>query len=246
MLIEKDKMQYGHNMLRPLKNVQFCSRSRTIPQDSGIGQQSGCPSGRGAWTPRVNAKILTKGIHSVFRGLKFEADKELEQKSMFFKDLMSNRKGFTLLGVLAFLVVAGIALTAASKYWSTVIKREKEEELLFRGDQIKTAITSYYKNTPKGKRPSYPRNLENLLRDPRFLTVRRHLRKIYKDPVTEDGTWGLIRDSKGGVKGVFSKSKAKPIKTGNFSKEYEDFEKAKTYSDWKFVHKKEKTKKKTS
>ncbi len=41
------------------QNVQFCPRSRAIPQDSGIGSTEGGPEGRGAWTPRVNAKILT-------------------------------------------------------------------------------------------------------------------------------------------------------------------------------------------
>ena len=157
-----------------------------------------------------------------------------------------NGKGFTFLGVLAFLVVAGIALTAASKYWSTVIKREKEEELLFRGDQIKSAIASYYDGAPKGRQPSYPRSLEDLIKDPRFLTLRRHLRKIYKDPVAEDGTWGLVKSPKGGIAGVFSRSRLKPIKRANFPEAYKDFEKAKTYSDWRFVHTKEKTKKKTS
>jgi len=157
-----------------------------------------------------------------------------------------NKKGFTFLGVLAFLVVSGIALTAASRYWSTVIRREKEEELLFRGDQIRSAIASYYDNAPKGRKPSYPKNLEDLLKDPRYLNLRRHLRKIYKNPVTEDGTWGLIRHSKGGVIGVFSRSKSKPIKMGNFPEAYKDFEKAKTYSDWRFVHTKKKAKKKTS
>ena len=43
---------------RPLKNVQFCSRPRAILQDSRIGQLTSCPQGRGAWTPRVDAKIL--------------------------------------------------------------------------------------------------------------------------------------------------------------------------------------------
>ena len=160
--------------------------------------------------------------------------------------LLLNQKGFTFIGVLAFLVVAGIALTAASKYWSTVIRREKEKELLFRGNQIKAAITSYYDNTPKGRVPSYPKNLEELVKDSRFLSVTRHLRKVYKDPMTKDGTWGLIRDSKGGVKGVYSKSMLKPVKVGNFPEEYEGFEKATTYSGWKFVHTKEKAKKKTS
>ena len=170
----------------------------------------------------------------------------MPKKKIQSDHILFNRKGFTFIGVLAFLVVAGIALTAASKYWSTVIRREKEKELLFRGDQIKTAITSYYNNTPKNRAPSYPKNLEELVKDPRFLSIRRHLRKVYKDPMTEDGTWGLVRDSKGGVKGVFSKSKLKPVKVGNFPEEYEDFEKAKTYSDWRFVHTKEKTKKKMS
>jgi type II secretory pathway pseudopilin PulG len=170
----------------------------------------------------------------------------MSKKKIADNHTLFNKRGFTFLGVLAFLVVAGIALTAASKYWSTVIKREKEEELLFRGDQIKSAITSYYDNTPKGRRPSYPKSLEDLLKDPRFLTVRRHLRKVYKDPITEDGAWGLIKDSKGGIKGVFSRSNIKPIKTGNFSKAYEDFEKAKTYSDWRFLHTKEKQKKPAS
>ena len=38
------------------RNEQFFARSRTIPQDSGIGQPSGCPQGREAWKPRVNSR----------------------------------------------------------------------------------------------------------------------------------------------------------------------------------------------
>jgi type II secretory pathway pseudopilin PulG len=157
-----------------------------------------------------------------------------------------NKQGFTFIGVLVFLVVIGIGLTEASRYWSTVIRREKEEELLFRGGQIKSAVESYYSDTPSGRKPTYPKSLEDLLKDPRYPDVRRHLRKIYIDPMTEDGMWGLIRDSKGKVKGVFSKSSLKPIKVGNFPDEYKDFEKAKKYSDWKFVHTKKTSKKPTS
>ena len=39
------------------------SSSRAILQDSRIGQLPNCPLGRGTWTSRVNAKILTTGIH---------------------------------------------------------------------------------------------------------------------------------------------------------------------------------------
>ena len=51
-------------MMRPLKNANFCSSSR-------------------------KAKILTTGIHLVFRGLKFESDTEIGQKGAFCKGLMT-------------------------------------------------------------------------------------------------------------------------------------------------------------
>jgi hypothetical protein len=39
-------------------------------------------------------KILTTGIHSVFRGLKVESDDEIGQKEMFFKALASGKGVF--------------------------------------------------------------------------------------------------------------------------------------------------------
>jgi type II secretory pathway pseudopilin PulG len=143
-------------------------------------------------------------------------------------------RGFTYLGALVLVVVIGIALGAASQYWSTLMTREKEKELLFRGDQIRKAIDSYYRSAPQGMQPSYPSRLEDLLSDPRSLTSRRYLRRLYVDPMT-DGTWGIISDGKGGVKGVFSLSEKAPRKSGGFPTGYESFESAKTYTDWKFV-----------
>jgi type II secretory pathway pseudopilin PulG len=142
--------------------------------------------------------------------------------------------GFTYLGALVLVVVTGIALSSASRYWSTLVTREKEKELLFRGDQIRKAIDSYYKDTPQGKQPSYPSRIEDLLKDPRSLALHRHLRKIYTDPMT-GGRWGTISDGKGGVKGVFSLSERPPLKSGGFPTGYESFERAKAYTDWKFV-----------
>ena len=144
--------------------------------------------------------------------------------------------GFTYIGALILVVITGIALTAASTYWSTTVRREKEAELLFRGDQIRKAIASYYTKSPPGWAHTYPSSLNDLLKDPRYPSTMRHLRRIYRDPMTEDGRWGLILDDKGCIKGVFSKSRDKPLKTGGFPEEYASFEKAKTYSDWKFVY----------
>ncbi len=149
--------------------------------------------------------------------------------------------GFTYVGALILIIVTGIAISAASTYWSTTVKREKEVELLFRGDQIRKAIGSYYEHAPQGHGKSYPSSLKDLLRDPRYMKVVRHLRRIYRDPMTGDGRWGLILDSKGGIKGVFSKSKETPIKVGCFPVGYEDFERAKTYRDWKFLYEPKRT-----
>lgn len=148
---------------------------------------------------------------------------------------MNNGQGFTYLGALIIVVILSISLTAASKYWSTVVQREREKELIFRGDKIRRAIESYYKSAPAGRIFAYPQSLQSLIKDERYLDTRKHIRKIYLDPMAEDGEWALVRDSKGGIKGVFSRSKKKPIKVGNFPSEYFDFEKAKTYADWKFV-----------
>lgn len=145
------------------------------------------------------------------------------------------RSGFTYLSALILVVIAGIALTGASRYWSTMVKRDKEEELLFRGDQFRIAIESYYKGGPSG-RAAYPRELDDLLKDPRYLTARRHLRKMYRDPMTKEGAWGIEKDQHGNILGVFSTSQERPLKTGDFPQVYQTFEKAQAYSDWRFVY----------
>ncbi len=145
------------------------------------------------------------------------------------------QKGFTYITALIFVAVVGISLNVAGQCWSNKMKREKEKELLFYGDRFRQAIEAYNTATPGGKTPEYPRSLKDLLKDPRYPKVHRHLRKIYKDPMTPEGEWGIVMAPKGGIKGVFSKSKDKPLKTGNFPSPYEDFEKAETYADWKFV-----------
>lgn len=148
-----------------------------------------------------------------------------------FQKMISEASAFTYIGALILVVVSGIALGQASKFWKTAAKRERETELLYRGDCIRNAIASYY----AAGNGQYPSGFRSLLKDPRFPGVKRHLRRVYKDPMTPDGAWGLIRGKHGGIKGVFSKSKATPLKTGNFPEAYAEFEKTASYSEWKFV-----------
>jgi len=162
-----------------------------------------------------------------------------EGRCRISKITMANHLGFTYVTVLIFIAVTGIALAGISKYWSSVLKREREKELLYRGGQIRKAIESYF-NSTSGSSHRYPKSLNDLIKDPRFPDIRRHLRKLYRDPMTiclkNKGKWGLIHDVNNNIKGVYSISNETPQKRGNFSTEYENFEKAKKYSDWKFVY----------
>ena len=145
--------------------------------------------------------------------------------------MSAGNQGFTYIGFLVFLAVAGAGLAAYAEVASHAIQREKEAELLFRGNAYQAALASYYK---VGQ--IWPQSLEQLLEDKRFPMPVRHLRKLYRDPMTGEADWELIEAPGGGVMGVRSRSEEAPIKTANFSSLNAAFEKALAYSDWKFVH----------
>jgi type II secretory pathway pseudopilin PulG len=158
---------------------------------------------------------------------KFQSD--IPQSSAY------NSRGFTYIGLLVILVIIGISLGAAGKYWQNVMLREKEEELLFRGDQYKQAIERYYYAIPG--RPQYPRGIDDLLRDNRTPEGKRHLRRKYTDPMT-GGDFVVIEnvDASGRhIIGVRSSSDKTPLKQSNFPDAYQDFAGKDKYSDWQFV-----------
>jgi type II secretory pathway pseudopilin PulG len=148
---------------------------------------------------------------------------------------MNGERGFTYPAALMLVVVISVALTGAHQQWQTSVKRDREMELLFRGTQILEAINAYCRAGSEGE-CQYPRRLEDLLKDPRVPGVRRHLRKLYKDPMTRDGHWGIVYDGRGNIKGVFSKSAGSPLKTGGFPDALKSFENKAHYHEWKFVH----------
>jgi type II secretory pathway pseudopilin PulG len=149
--------------------------------------------------------------------------------------LSQNRSGFSYLGVLILVAVMSISLVGTGRYWSTIVKRELEAELLYRGDRIREAIASYYNNPPGGQNKTYPRQFSDLLKDPRYPDVKRHLRKWYTDPMNRGKDWVYILDASQRLKGVHSAHEGTPLKTGNFPKDYREFEQAQTYADWTFV-----------
>lgn len=145
---------------------------------------------------------------------------------------IKQQRGFTYLMVLAALVIVGILAGVVSQSEMIRLKRDQEQELLFRGMAIQQAIKSYVKAGRHGKQ--FPRTLDDLVSDPRYAN-KKHLRQLYKDPVSEDD-WLLIKNKSGGITGVTSSSKQKPLKQKFFPAGLESFENAKHYSNWVFQY----------
>jgi type II secretory pathway pseudopilin PulG len=145
--------------------------------------------------------------------------------------MSAGSRGFTYIGFLIFLAIAGAGLAAYAEIASHAARREKEAELLFRGNAYQAALASYYKLEQR-----WPRSLEQLVEDKRLPMPVRHLRKLYRDPMTGEADWSLVEAPDGGVMGVYSRSKEMPIKTANFPAVNAAFENARAYSDWKFAH----------
>lgn len=146
-----------------------------------------------------------------------------------------SRRGFTYLGLLIAIVVMAIGLSAVGPVSRTLQLRDQERELLFAGDQFRRAIASYYEKTP-GPLKQFPRSLDELLKDNRFPDVRRHLRRIYVDPITGKKQWGLVEIPGRGIAGVYSLSEEQPVRIANFPAAYQGFAVATKYSEWKFVY----------
>ncbi|MCI3953246.1 MAG: hypothetical protein K0R53_2745 [Burkholderiales bacterium] len=143
--------------------------------------------------------------------------------------------GYTYLALLIAVAVIGVGLVAASEVWSQTRQREKEQELLFIGEQFRQAIGAYYERTP-GAVKRYPEKLQDLLEDKRYLAKQRYLRKLFVDPITGKADWGVVPAPGGGIMGVYSKSEDRPLKTANFSDENKNFDGARRYAQWRFVY----------
>jgi len=93
--------------------------------------------------------------------------------------------GYTLLIMLFIVASMIILLTAATPSLLTQGRRQREEEMIWRGNQYVRAIGLYYRKFGK-----YPNKIDDLYQNTNGL---RFLREEYKDPMnTVDGTWRLI------------------------------------------------------
>jgi type II secretory pathway pseudopilin PulG len=90
--------------------------------------------------------------------------------------------GYNLVVLIVAVTILNVLLAASLPMWSTAIQREKEEELIFRGIQYAEALRVY-----QNRNQHFPARLEQLIE-----TNQRCIRQLWKDPMTEDGKWGLI------------------------------------------------------
>jgi type II secretory pathway pseudopilin PulG len=91
-------------------------------------------------------------------------------------------RGYSLVALVVLLVVMSIAVTVALPMWSTVVQREREEELLFRGWQYAEAIRVF-----QARHGRLPVQLEEL-----YELRPRAIRQLWEDPLSESGEWQPI------------------------------------------------------
>jgi hypothetical protein len=96
-----------------------------------------------------------------------------------------SEQGYALVMVVFFAALVMITVSAATTTLLTQERREKEQEMIWRGQQYVRGIHLYYQ-----KMHHFPMQLEDLY-EPK--TGIRFMRKAYKDPLnTADGSWRLI------------------------------------------------------
>lgn len=94
---------------------------------------------------------------------------------------MNKSKGYILLILIFGVFILSIGLLVAVPVWQTQIQREKEEELIFRGNQYVEAIRLFQRKNPG----SFPKSLDELYEE-------KCIRRLYEDPMSENGEWNII------------------------------------------------------
>ena len=97
----------------------------------------------------------------------------------------TGERGHLLVGLVVLLACMLIMLTAAAQSWTFLVRRDREAELIQRGEEYARAIAFYHKEVG-----AYPLKLDLLAE--KGPHGHRFIRKLYKDPLADDGEWGLL------------------------------------------------------
>ncbi len=104
-----------------------------------------------------------------------KASKDNRRMGLAGQGRSADQRGYAMAALLVSMSVMAVLMGAALPVWSHATQREREEELIWRGEQYRRAIMLFqrkYANT-------FPPTLD-------ILVEQKFLRKKYKDPVTDD------------------------------------------------------------
>jgi type II secretory pathway pseudopilin PulG len=104
----------------------------------------------------------------------------------------ASESGFTLAGVIVIMTIMMIVVAyTVPRMWSTVMKREREQETIYAMHQYAMAVSDF-----KTKNTTYPTSLQQLkdARQPRMI---RGVKGEYADPLTGEVDWLVIPQAAG-------------------------------------------------
>lgn len=143
---------------------------------------------------------------------------------------MRKQLGFAYLFLIFLIALLAISAAAIATLGYMEKQRSDEAELLRIGHEFRAALASYRDGAGNQE---FPASLDELLEDKRTFPPRRHLRKVYFDPVTRTREWGLEVEA-GRIVGIQSLSERGPLKVAGFDAADAGFENAEHYSAWIF------------
>ena len=93
-------------------------------------------------------------------------------------------KGYALLTAVLAVAIFAVMVMKARTMWETEIRRELEQELIFRGRQYVIGIENFRKKNPN----MFPQTLDELFE-------KKCIRKRFLDPMTKEGKWNVVMRS---------------------------------------------------
>lgn len=145
----------------------------------------------------------------------------------------ARQNGMIYLAMLLAVAMVGGLSAVSLRVAQTIQLRSAEDELIVIGLEFHHALQSYADATPNGL-PNTPENLSELLRDPRYPGIKRHLRRIYHDPLTRKPEWGIVRGPDHRIYGIHSLSRSNVMKKENFPAELIYLNHKEKHRDWVF------------
>ncbi len=150
---------------------------------------------------------------------------------------MKTFKGIMIIPAIMIVGIFAILTIRANTIWDLEIKRELEQELIFRGKQYVYAIEKYNK-----KNNNIP------LKDFDTLFEKRFIRRLYTEPLSEDGKWKIVmRKNQAGSRGgkllivpeellsvYISKAKIIGVCSAADDVGYYEYRTKKNYNEWAF------------